>query len=346
MHYVSQLRFGELHIVNDEKTGLRAIVAIHNLKMGPSIGGCRCLPYSTTEDALRDVMRLARGMTYKAAISGIPHGGGKSVIMRPNSLPHGSDQRQQLFERFGDFLESLGGKYLVAEDSGTMPADMNVIRSRTEYVLGSDEETGTSGDPSPSTAFGVRRGIEACVKFRYDRDDLEGLRVAVQGVGNVGYHLCKELASLGASLIVTDVDDRRLQRVKAEMDVEVVAPRDIYAAKADIFAPCALGSVINDTTIPQLRCDIVAGAANNQLQEDRHGKLLRQRDIVYAPDYAINAGGLINVASEYEGYDPDKSRAAQERIYDTTLSILERARREDVSPHVVADRMVEEIIYG
>lgn len=343
MHYAEQMRYGELHICYDEKTGLKAIVALHNLKLGPAIGGCRCIEYPSTDDALRDVMRLARGMTYKAAISNLPHGGGKSVIMRPPSLPHGSPERRALFEAFGEFVNSLGGRYLPAEDSGTTMEDMNIMRSRTEYCLGS---SAGSGDPSPFTAYGVRRGIEAAVKFHYGRDDLDGLKVAIQGLGHVGWCLARELRDLGAQLIVTDVRVDQMNRAIEELGATAVQPDAIYGVEADIFAPCALGAVINDETMPQLKVQIVAGAANNQLAEDRHGEELRERGILYAPDYALNAGGLINVASEAEGYDRDKSHALTTEIYDTMMNIFERSRAEELPTSEVADRIVEEIIYS
>ena len=227
MRYAEQLRYGELHVCHDEKTGLRAIVAIHNLKLGPAIGGTRCIHYAASDDALRDVLRLARGMTYKAAITGLPHGGGKSVIMRPPGLPDRGPERVALFERFGDFIESLGGRYLCAEDSGTTPDDMDVIATRTQYVLGTQDAAG-SGDPSPFTSFGVRRGIEACVKERYNRDDMKGLHVAIQGVGKVGYYLARELHQLGVELTVTDVIDANVRRCVDEFGATAVAPDEIY----------------------------------------------------------------------------------------------------------------------
>lgn len=333
--------FDQLHIKHDEQTGLRAIVALHSLKLGPAIGGCRCIPYPSTDDALRDVVRLAKGMTYKAAISGLPHGGAKSVIMRPPNLPDSGPEREAFFEVFGEFIHSLGGQYLVAEDSGTTPADMNVIRRKTPFVLGSEDG---SGDPSPSTAYGVRRGIEAAVKHRLNRDTLEGLHIAIQGLGAVGFSLARDLRAHGARLTVTDVRPALIERAVAELGAEAVAPDAIFAVDADIFAPCALGAVLNDHTINLLKVNIVAGAANNQLAEDRHGRLLLERGILYAPDYAINAGGLINVASEYEGFDADKSRDHQTRIYDTMLHIFERSAVEKLPTSVVADHIVEELL--
>ncbi len=343
--YAAQLRFGELHVFHDEKTGLKAIIALHNLKLGPAIGGCRCIEYASSDDALRDVMRLARGMTYKAAISGLPHGGGKSVIMRPPHMTFEHPERADFFESFGRFIDSLGGKYLVAEDSGTTTSDMDVMRTQTQNVLGSEAQGG-SGDPSPFTAYGVRRGLQAAVKFRYGRDDLDGIHIAVQGVGNVGYFLCKELHNLGARLTVTDVRQSSIDRVVNEFGATAVDTNAIYSVDADIFAPCALGAILDDDTIPQLKVDIVSGGANNQLAEDRHGQMLLERGILYAPDYAINAGGLINVASEYEGYDREKSHARTTALYDTMLKIYERADRENLPTSIVADRIVEEIIYA
>lgn len=341
--YADTLRYGELHLKAQPEIGLRAIVAIHNLKRGPAIGGTRFIEYDSTDDALRDAMRLARGMTYKAAISGLNHGGGKAVIMRPKGLTE--EQREEIFHAFGEFVDSLGGSYITCEDSGTRVSDMNIVHKHTQHVLGYDPEKGSSGDPSPFTAYGVRRGLDAAVRFRYDRDDLDGLHVAIQGVGSVGYHLARELHALGASLTVTDVSDAAIARCVEEFGATAVAPQEIYGVACDIFAPCALGAILNDHTIAQLQCDIIAGAANNQLAEDRHDLILQERGIVYAPDYAINAGGLINVAHEYVGYDAGKAREQCTLIYDTILQILERAKADDAPTGRVADQIVEELIF-
>ncbi len=342
--YATELEYGELHLKSNAKTGLRAIVALHNLKNGPAIGGCRFIEYDSTDDALQDVMRLARGMTYKAAITNLPHGGGKSVIIRPPNLT--DEQRTAIFEEFGEFVDSLGGQYITAEDSGTTVADMDLISKKTDHVLGTSADEGGSGDPSPVTARGVRHGIEAAVKCQYGRDDLAGLRIAVQGLGNVGFCLASELHELGAELIVTDINDASIERAVQELDAKAVAPEEIFGVECDIFAPCALGAVINDTTLPQLECDIVAGAANNQLAEERHGVLLREKGILYAPDYAINAGGLIHVAADYAGKDSDWARAETEGIFDTLIEIFERADKENLPTGVVADRIVEEHLFG
>jgi leucine dehydrogenase len=289
---------------------------------------------------LRDVLRLARGMTYKAALAGVPFGGGKSVIIRPRQ----PFDRARLFRSFGRFVEDLGGRYITAEDSGTCLEDMAVIRSMTRHVTGAAQSHGGSGDPSPTTALGVRRGIEAGVRFALGRGALRGVTVAVQGVGNVGYHLCRELAERGAQLLVADVDPAKVERAVQTFSATAVSLQEIHRSVCDVFAPCALGGVLNDATIGELRCKVVAGAANNQLAEARHGDALRSRGIVYAPDYAINAGGLIQVAQESIGYDPHEVRRRTERIYDTLLSIFERAESEDCSTQRVADTMVEETL--
>ena len=338
--YADELEYGEVHLKSDAEVGLHAIIAIHNLNRGPAIGGCRFIEYDTTEDALRDAMRLARGMTYKAAISKLPHGGGKAVLVRPPGLS--DDQRQELFARYGEFVDSLDGRYVTCEDSGTAVADMNVVKRQTDHVLGYDPDSGSSGDPSPLTALGVRRGVQAAVKHAFDRDDMEDLVIAIQGVGHVGYHLAHELHDLGAKLIVTDVATAAVERCADEFGARIVQPDAIFGVDCDLFAPCALGAVLNDETIPQLKCEVVAGASNNQLARPRHGAMLKERGILYAPDYAINAGGLINVAEEYAGYDADRVREQVLAIYDTMLEIFERAEAENLPTDVVADRIAEE----
>lgn len=335
---LTQFGYGELHLKRDAATGLQAIIAIHDTRLGPALGGCRFIHYDTEQDAIVDALRLARGMTYKAAITGLPLGGGKSVIIRPRA----DFDRAALFRAFGTFVNDLGGHYITAEDSGTSLEDMEVIRAVTKHVTGVAPEHGGSGDPSPYTALGVRRGIEACAQFVLGTTSIQGLHVTVQGVGHVGYHLCKELHALGAKLTVADVDPHKSQRAQRELGAEVVSLDQIFDVECDVLAPCALGSALNDVTVPKLRCKIVAGAANNQLAEPRHGDDLMQRGILYAPDYAINAGGLINVATEIEGYDAEKSRARVMQIYDTILEIAERSRRAMKPTYVIADMMAQE----
>jgi len=335
---LSAYDFGEVHFRLDKATQLRAIVAIHDSRLGPALGGCRFIEYDTDEAAYIDALRLARGMTYKAALAGLAHGGGKSVIIRPNSR----FDRVALFKAFGRFIEDLRGHYITAEDSGTGLEDMEIIRTQTKHVTGIDPSHGGSGDPSPFTALGVRRGIEACVKFKLGKPDLKEIHVAVQGVGHVGYQLCKELHAAGARLTVADVDKLKSERAKREFGAAVVAIDDIPKVDCDVFAPCALGAGLNDDTVPQLQARIVAGAANNQLAEPRHGDDLHARGILYAPDYAINAGGLINVAQEVKGYDAKAAREQTLQIYDTIWDICERSKKLAAPTHKVADIMVEE----
>jgi len=330
--------YGELHFRRDAATGLKAIIAIHDARLGPALGGCRFIHYESEVAAMTDALRLARGMTYKAAISGIAHGGGKSVIMRPAS----EFDRAALFRAFGTFVEELGGHYITAEDSGTSLEDMEVIGTQTKHVTGVRIANGGSGDPSPFTALGVRRGLEACVKFALGRDSIEGLTIAVQGVGHVGYHLCKELHSLGANLIVADIDPLKAERAHREFGAQVVPLDSIYSVECDVFAPCALGSALNDATIPQLECKVVAGAANNQLAEPRNGDDLFQRGILYAPDYAINAGGLMNVAAEVTGYDVNVVTPRVMGIYDIIYEIAERAAHAHQPTYRVADTIAQE----
>jgi leucine dehydrogenase len=335
---MAQHGFGGVHIRRDQASGLQAIIAVHDSRLGPALGGCRFISYDSEEAALIDALRLARGMTYKAALAGLNHGGGKSVLMKPAVRFN----RTALFEAFGKFVDDLRGHYITAEDSGTSIEDMEVIRRMTRHVTGVDIANGGSGDPSPFTALGVRRGIEACVKFALGRDSLSGITVAVQGVGHVGYHLCRELHGAGAKLIVADVDPLKAERAERDFGAQVAELDDIFAVQCDVFAPCALGSGINPTTVPRLRCRIVAGAANNQLSDGSMGMALMQRGILYAPDYAINAGGLINVAQEVVGYDAEVARARTLQIYDTILEIAERARKAETATHIVANNMVEE----
>jgi leucine dehydrogenase len=336
---MSTYGYGEAHLVRDERAGLRAVVAIHDSRRGPALGGCRFVSYMNEAAAITDALRLARAMTYKAALARLPHGGGKSVIL----APAGEFDRTALLTRFAAFIDDLGGRYITAEDAGTHVADMELMRKRTKHVVGLPAPQG-SGDPSPFTALGVRRGIEACVKFALGKDNLNGVHVAVQGVGNVGYHLCKELAEAGAKLTCADVRDELAQRVAKELGAQLANASEIHRVKCDVYAPCALGGAINDRTLPQLQCRIVAGAANNQLASDECGTILHERGILYAPDYAINAGGLINVAQEVAGYDPEVARARTLEIYGTVIEISERSRRANLPPQHVADQWVHEIL--
>jgi leucine dehydrogenase len=330
--------YGEVHFKLDKATGLRAVIAIHDTRLGPALGGCRFIHYDTDEAAVVDALRLARGMTYKAALAGLPHGGGKSVIIRP---PQHFD-RVALFRAFGKFIDDLRGHYITAEDSGTGLEDMEVIRAVTRWVTGVDPSHGGSGDPSAFTALGVRRGIEACVEHKHGQANLQGVHVAVQGVGHVGYHLCRELHACGAKITVADVDPLKAERAHREFGARAVPLETIFDVDCDVFAPCALGSALNDETIPRLKARIVAGAANNQLAVPHNGDDLNARGILYAPDYAINAGGLINVAQEAVGYDEKLARAKTMKIYDTIAEIVQRSEKLKAPTYKVADMMVEE----
>jgi leucine dehydrogenase len=343
MGYFPQLfegRYEALHFFSDAKTGLRAFVGVHSTKLGPSLGGTRALAtYASEEEAAVDALRLSRGMTYKAALAGVPHGGGKAVIW----LPKGDFDRGALFEAFGRAVDSLGGRYITTEDSGTSPDDMVYVAKHTRFAAGLK---GKSGDPSPVTAFGVVRGIEAAAKHVWGREDLKGLKVSVLGVGHVGYSLAEQLHARGAKLWVADADPSRVEAAVKALGATALSPEALLDQEVDVYAPCALGGAINDQTLPRIRAKVVAGAANNQLLEPRHGEALAQRGIVYCPDYAINAGGLINVAQEVQGYDREKAMAKASEIYDTIANILRRAKESGERPEVIADRIVDEQLYG
>ncbi len=330
---LDEYRYEQLVFCHDKATGLRAIVAIHDTTLGPALGGCRMYPYATEEEAIVDVLRLARGMTYKAAASGLNLGGGKSVIIGDPER----DKSEELFRSFGRYLETLGGRYIVAEDVGTSTEDMENIRIETSNVVGVDVTHGGSGDPSPFTALGVLQGMRACVEEVFGTPSLEGLTVAVQGLGHVGSNLCKLLDEDGANLIVTDINREAVERAVAAFGAKSVAPEEILAVPCDVFAPCALGAVVNDETLPGFRCAIIAGSANNILHEPRHGEALVERGILYAPDYVINAGGLINVADELEGYNEQRATKRVLRIYESVKRILAIAKRDGVPPGVAAD---------
>ena len=326
----------------DDKSGLRAIIAVHNSNLGPALGGCRMWPYASEEEAVRDVLRLSRGMTYKSALANLKLGGGKSVVIgNPRT-----DKTPELLAALARAIENLNGRYIAAEDSGTSVADMKYMAQFTRHVAGvidKPTEAGTrSGDPSPATAYGTFMGIRAAVKERLGRDTLEGLKVAVQGIGNVGFDLARQLKEAGAKLWVTDIHRDPLVRAAREFDAVAVAPDAIFGLDVDVFAPCAMGAVINDQTLPQLRAKIVAGAANNQLAEARHGMELLRRGILYAPDYVINAGGIIDIYHERVGYEHAAVMRHIEGIHDNLLEIFERARKEERPTGEVADVIAEE----
>ena len=317
---------------HEPSCGYKGIVAIHDTTLGPALGGTRFWNYATDMDALIDVLRLSRGMTFKAAIAGLNLGGGKAVIIGDNK----TDFREMIMRAHGRVVESLGGRYITAEDVGTSVEDMDYVHTETEYVVGI---LGRSGDPSPVTAFGTYRGMKACALKRYGDDDLGRKTVAIQGVGSVGYYLARNLVEEGAKLIVTDIDQAKVDRAADELGAVAVEPNAIYDVDADIFAPCALGAVLNSRTIPQLRVDIVAGASNNQLETEEDDDLLRESGILYAPDYVINAGGLINVYSELVGWSLDRSKRKAGEIYNVILRIFELAEEEGITSAEAADRL-------
>lgn len=328
---------------HDKTSGLKAIIAIHNTHRGPALGGCRMYPYASEAEALNDVLRLSRGMTYKSAIANLPLGGGKSVIIGD---PH-SDKTPQLIRAMGVAVERLGGRYIVAEDSGTSVPDMLLMSEQTRHVSGIAEKFDAdgkrrSGDPSPITARGVFVGIQAAVRYRLGRDDLQGVRVAIQGLGNVGYHLASQLRAAGARLWVSDINQAAVQRAVDELGAVAVANGEIYDQAVDLFAPCAMGAILNDTTIPRLQARIVAGAANNQLAEKRHGQALLERGILYAPDYVINAGGVIDVCYERSDMDPQQVMEQVDGIGDTLTEIFSRAEQQHKPTDVLADQLAEE----
>lgn len=339
-HALSEYRYEQLLFCHDEPSGLRAIIAIHDTSLGPALGGCRMWNYATEEEAVIDALRLARGMTYKNAAAGLNLGGGKSVIIGDPK----KDKSEELFRAFGRCVQSLNGRYITAEDVGTTVTDMDMIHDETDYVTGISPAFGSSGNPSPVTAYGVYRGMKAAALKAFGTDTLKGLRIAVQGVGNVSYNLMKHLHEEGADLIVTDIYEENVARAVRDFGATAVGIQEIYGVAADIFSPNALGGIINDETIPLIKAKVIAGAANNQLKEERHGDMLMERGIVYAPDFVINAGGVINVADELSGYNRDRAIKKVELIYDNLLRVFEIAERDGIPHYKAANRMAEERI--
>ncbi len=335
VRYAKYLGYGDLHFKVDNRTGLHAIVAIHSTKRGPAIGGCRMITYDTINQAIEDALRLGYMMSYKAAIAELPHGGAKAVLIRPPFIK----DRAAYFETFGEFLNELGGRYLTAVDSGTSPLEMDIIARKTTFVTCTTEG---AGDASPYTALGIRRGIEAAVQYKMGKNSLEGVHVAVQGLGHVGQLLVKDLYERGARLTVTDIDTDLLNKTAALYNATPCKPDDIFDVKADVFSPNALGGALNHDTIQRLRVSIVAGGANNQLSHHRYGATLVERGILYAPDFLINAGGLIYVAMMYAHGNPEQAFTHITRIYDMLLDIFERAQRENQATNLVAREIARE----
>ncbi len=335
---MSQYNHEQLLFCNDNATGLKAIIAVHNTILGPSLGGTRMWNYSTEMEALNDVLRLSRGMTYKNSISGLNLGGGKAVIIGDAR----TQKSEALMRRFGKFVNSLAGKYITAEDVGISPIDMTYVSMETEYVVGLP---GKSGDPSPVTAHGVYVGMKAAAKVQYGSDSLSGKKIAVQGVGHVGEYLVKSLANEGAEIYITDIHEPTLKRVAQQYGAKVVGLDEIYDIDMDIYAPCALGATVNDDTLSRLKCSIIAGAANNQLKnEDVHGRMVMEKGIIYAPDFALNAGGVINCFAEVEGLTSKWAMDKAIDIYSTIENIVKRSQNENVPSYQIANKMAEERI--
>jgi len=343
MSVFSHLEFNsheQVIFAQDDESGLKAIIAIHNTNLGPSLGGCRMWPYKSDEEALTDVLRLSRSMTYKAAVAGLPQGGGKCVIIGD----HRKDKSDKLLKKLGEFIEGLSGAYIVAEDSGTTVADMKKIGECTQYISGVSNDSAHGGDPSPSTAYGVFVGIKSAVKYQLKLNDLTGVNVAIQGVGNVGFHLGKLLKEAGANLIVTDIYEENVNRAISEFGAEVVSPEDIYAVDVDVFAPCAMGGIINEANLSELKATIIAGGANNQLIRPEVSEALTSKGILYAPDYVINAGGIIDIAYQKNGKGVNAMKVHLDSIGKTLTSIFERSEIEGLPTETVANHIAEERI--
>ena len=318
---------------NDKDTGLKAIIGIHSTVLGPALGGTRMWQYNNEWEALNDVLRLSRGMTFKAAITGLNLGGGKAVIIGDAK----TQKTPELMKKFGEYVHSLSGKYITAEDVGMETSDMDLVREVTPYVTGISESKGGAGNPSPITAFGVFMGMKAAAKFKFGTDILEDKTVFVQGIGHVGESLVEHLVNEGARVVIADINEERLQEVSSKYGATIYTGNDIYSEPMDIYAPCALGATVNDDTIYKLKAQVIAGAANNQLAiEDKHGAILQKRGIVYAPDFLINAGGIINVYAELENYGKQEIIRKTENIYNTTLQILEKAQDNNVTTNKAA----------
>lgn len=329
----------QLVLCHEASCGYFGIIAIHDTTLGPALGGTRFWNYASTDEAITDALRLARGMSYKSAVAGLNLGGGKSVIVGDNKRT----DREAVFRAHGRFVESLKGRYITAEDVGTSPGDMEYVRMETESVAGLH---GRSGDPSPVTAYGVYCGMKATARTRWGSDSLAGKKILVQGCGHVAFSLCEYLHAEGARLVVTDIDQEKVAQVVKATGAESVAPDKIYDIPADIYSPNALGATVNDDTLKRLKVEVIAGGANNQLAEERHGVELEQRGMLYAPDYVINGGGVINVYGELMGWDHDRAKRKAAQIYDTLLSIYATAKSQNIPSYRAADHVAEARIRG
>ncbi|MCH2225559.1 MAG: leucine dehydrogenase [Crocinitomicaceae bacterium] len=335
---MSKYNHEQLLFCNDNETGLKAIIAVHNTVLGPALGGTRMWTYKSEMEALNDVLRLSRGMTYKNSISGLNLGGGKAVIIGDAR----SMKSEALFRRFGKFVNSLAGKYITAEDVGISPIDMAWVSMETDHVVGLP---GKSGDPSPVTAKGTYMGMKACAKVQFGSDSLSGKKVVVQGVGHVGEYLVEYLSKEGAEIFISDIHEPTLKRVSETYGAKVVGLDEVYDIDMDIYAPCALGATVNDDTLSRLKCSIIAGAANNQLKvENVHGQAVMDKGIIYAPDFALNAGGVINCYAEVKGLSSEWALGKADEIYTTIKNIVDRSQSENIPTYQIANKMAEERI--
>lgn len=340
--YLEKYDYEQLVLCHDSASGLRAIICIHDTTLGPALGGTRMWQYDSEDAAILDALRLARGMTYKNAAAGLNLGGAKAVIIGDPK----KDKSEALFRAFGRYVQSLGGRYLTAEDVGTCVEDMDYIKMETNYVAGLTSVARSSGDPSPVTAYGTWKGIKACAKEVWGHDSLEGKTIAVQGLGHVGFAVCKFLHQEGAKLIVTDINNDNVKRAVTELGADAVSPDEIFDVQCDIFSPCALGAIINDDTLSKLTCRVIAGCANNQLKEERHGDILYERGILYAPDFIINAGGVINVYDEMleGGYQHERALRKVDAIYHNIEKVIAISKRDRIPTYKAADILAEERI--
>ncbi len=336
--YTTEMGHEQVVFCNDKATGLKAIIAIHDTTLGPALGGCRLWNYPSEEEALYDVLRLSRGMTYKNAIAGLHLGGGKAVIIGdPKTV-----KSEALFRAFGRFVHSLSGRYITAEDVNINVNDMEYVGLETPYVSGLSSHPNASGDPSPFTALGVYHGIHAAVKFALGKENIDGLTIAVQGCGSVGRNLLELLSKHKVQLIVSDIDTDRVKKVAEKFNAKIVEVDRIHAQQCDVYAPCALGAILNDKTIPEIKAKVIAGGSNNQLaEEDKHGRALRERGILYTPDYVINAGGVINVFYELKDYNVERVRNHVGEIYQTLLNVFATAEKEGIPTHIASARLAE-----
>ncbi len=343
LNYASSLQCRELHMAIQDDIDLKAIVAIHNTTLGPALGGCRWIEYPSTESAVVDAIRLAQAMTYKAALARLPLGGGKLVLLKPKQV----NNKETYFKAVGRFVNSLDGRYITAVDSGTSTNDMDIIATETKHVTSTTQSVFSVADPSIMTAEGVEKGIAAAVKIKLGRESLQGIQVSIQGLGHAGYHLAKNLHARGASLTVYDINPTAVDRCVQEFSAKTVNSIEaLLALPVDVFSPCALGAILNDKTIPLLKAPIIAGSANNQLAESRHGVELMQRGILYAPDYVINAGGLIYVAAQISHMTEEAANLKVRGIYETLLEIFQRSQLENISPEEIANKIAEERLRG